>query len=175
VATLTAQTVDLTSYDYRIWTYFHGHFEYNEGTSGTAMATDTYQTMYYYIVSYPDNLSDITAGTTNTAYCTNNSIMRGGLFYKNTSGVDTYAPSTSQGIYFKNPGTLTFNMTKVTPKRPSINVKCNTSYFSTANCALVNQNTSYYEIRVELWRVDKYTIPESVEYSAIRDMWVNGF
>ena len=178
-ANLTKQTVNASSYDYVTRYKFHAHFDYNEGTTGKAMITDQYASFCVLLNGYYTNLAQITGdnpASTNSSILYQSSID-GGVFYKNSSGNDTYANNASYGIYMgtMSPTGSYYTPTGITPQKPAISIKCSGSYLSTTNCALVNPNTSYYELKIEIWRVDLHTTPRGGGIQALRDMWVNGF
>ncbi len=176
----TAQTIDALSYDYVAVYKFHSHFDYNEGTTGKNLTTDEYfsgwQMLCNIYNSYSDMTDDVTSKTFNVS---SGSYSHGGFFYINSSGVDDYQRPTSSsgfyGVYFNTLSSMTASTTSVTLQKPAISARCHTSYFSTTNAGKVNQDTSYYELKIELWRVDHQTTPYGVLYKIDRDMWVNGF
>ena len=171
----SAQTIDVTSYDYVVLNLFHSHLEYGSGATGTAQISDVYYSYCQVVYGYHNNLSDMNSDVTGTADASTSNLT-GGFFYKDTNGADKYSRSTAQGIYCAtSPPTLSPTATSVTPKKPTISAKCSTNYFSTTNCAAVNQNTSYYEMKIELWQVDHQTSQRGALYKIDHDMWVNGF
>lgn len=179
-SSLTKQTLDLTSNDFVMLCLFHSHLEYNAGTTGTAMITDLYSSYWQMVFPVFASLWSMTNNIPNTVSYQNSTNILGGFFYKDSSGNDSYINTpTSSGVYISNmqaPTTTgTASAFNFTPKKPSVSAKCNASYFSTANCALVNQNTSYYEMKIEFWRVDSCTTPYGALYKIDHDMWINGF
>ena len=68
----------------------------------------------------------------------------------------------------------TVSTSSITLKVPTIYGRCNNTYFPTTAAEAVDQNTSYYEQIIELWRVDRETSMNSAINSYIRDMWING-
>lgn len=177
----SAQTIDVTSYDYFMLYKFHSHLEYGAGATGANQISDEYYSYYQMVYGYHNNLSDMNSDVTSTAGVNYSGLgtagnTAGGFFYKDGNGTDKYSRSTQQGIYFTTTSlTISPTATSVIPKKPPITAKCNASYFSTANCAAVNQEASYYELKIELWRVDHQTTPDGALYKIVRDMWINGF
>lgn len=171
------KTIDVSTYDYVLLTKFHSHLEYNSGATGKAQISDQYYSWWYYVLGMYNNLSDMNNDVTSAASQINSGIT-GGFFYKNTSGTSAFlrVSSNSYGIFPSTSlNTLNITATSVEARIPAIQARCSSSYFSTSNCALVNQDTSYYEMKIELWRVDHQTTPYGALYKTDRDMWVNGF
>lgn len=173
-ATLTAQSVDFNSYDYVLLYKFHTHFDYV--TEGNNRITDFYTECGYVAFAYASSLSEITTDTIGYTVTTFSITMSRGLFYINSSGNNGYTTSYALGFYPTDyPIPSTSNAGSITPKTSAINARCSNTYFSTASAEAVNQNTSYYEQTVDLWRVDRGTTPRGALYADIRDMWLNGF
>ena len=178
-STLTPETVDCADYDYYFVGRFHTHFEYGSGATQAALVNDYYCVSVRSVYGYSSDLSGITDGT---AGLTNDMSLdvTTGLFYKNSSGNDTFSSSYNYGVYanswsLESSGTGSGSSRTVTLQTPNITARCNGSYFSTANAAAVNQSASYYEIAVEIYKVDRNTSALSGKYQLVRDMWLNGF
>ena len=71
--------------------------------------------------------------------------------------------------------TIALSVNDVTVRFPKINAKCSATYFSTTAAAEVDQDNSYYEITVRLYRVIKWTSPNGATVKNVIDMWQNGF
>lgn len=161
-------------YDYIIVGKVHSHFEYGSGATGTAQPSDYYVVYYNYIYGINSNKENMDNGTINNA--TSRSINgQSGLFYLNTAGVQSFG-NYSYGVTVYTAPSLTVNYSfgTVTPKSPQMNAVCNASYFSTDNAVAVNQNTSYYEYRVLIYRVNHWTSDGGNIWGLMRDMWLNG-
>ena len=91
----------------------------------------------------------------------------------NSNGNNAYAQGINVGVYpsFVTPSTST---PTITPKTPGVYARCVSPYFIDANAEAVNQDTSYYEYRIELWQVGLGTSNNGAASSMIRDMWLNG-
>jgi len=179
-STLTSESISMADYDYYIIGRFHSHLEYGSGAVAAAQANDWYFTTAWTFAGVSTNLTNITNDTSNNSMNTSlSTLCRYGLFYKNTSGNDAFGANT-YGIYMLTNSAIVSNSTNsstatFTPQIPDIYARCNNSYFSTTNAAAVDQNTSYYEFVIELWRVDKRTSIGGGITKSIRDMWLNGF
>jgi len=167
---LESYTTDST-YDYVVLQKFHAHFEYGSGAQQKAMPTEYYSEYAYEIGYYSSNYASMVADTRNSKNGTYLTHFNG-LFYYNSSGNMAYY-NTSYGVY---PGTIsiTHSTDAITPKFPKVSARCNATYFSTANAALVDTDNSYYECQLLIYRVDGGTGSYRRQYDIIRDMWENG-
>ena len=173
---LSAQTIDLASYDYVIHVLFHTHFNYGTGRTGKNYIINYYATYGHILYSRCGNtLNSLRNNTPNTATSMNIPIYYG-LIYKNSQGAEALYSSGAYGVYNSStPASVTLSATSVTIKTPQIQARCNSSYFSTANCSAVNQDTSYYESKIELWRVDFQTsLCGGACTKTLHDMWLKG-
>lgn len=170
---LSSYTVDLTSYDYYVYMQFVAEFFYNSGATGTSQPLKYMADGAYSCYSTASNYTNFNAGAGNVALTAGGSVYRG-LHYLNTSGADAYAYNTSYSIYPSTFSAPSASLTTITPNAPAISARCSNSYFTTANAAQVNKDTSYYEYAVQIWRVDRGTSDNGFGYAHVRDMWLNG-
>lgn len=171
-ANLEAYTADFGTYSYYVLMRFHSHFEYGSGATGTAQIDDVYWICANECYKYHSNYSAMSSGTPNTQ--TYQTDFSGGMFYISTTGANTYTASATYGVFPYTAPSLTLSSTSITPATPQINARCNASYFSTAAAATVDKNTSYYELKTEIWRVDNVSSEAKYLRDDIRDMWLNG-
>ena len=72
-------------------------------------------------------------------------------YYGSTTGTLTYTWAASYGFYFSATAPAISSTTAVsptiTPKTPVFNARCSTTYLSTANAGLVDQENSIWWIR----------------------------
>lgn len=169
---LTAYTTNYSNYDYIIFYRFHTHFEYSTITN--ARIDDWYYVRVFNTYGISSNLTNMTSGTINSATY-ENMTAKIGMFYTNTSGVDSYTTQTSYGVYVNSISAPSVTSSSIIPYSTAISMRCNNTYFSITSADAVNQNTSYYEQTVELWRVNKGTSLGGGSNDTIRDMWLNGF
>lgn len=91
------------------------------------------------------------------------------LAYYNSSGGLAYTWSASYGLYASVTActfaSSTADSTTVTPKTPTWNARCSTTYMSTTRAAELDQNNTALIMRGELWRIKKK--------SAVREMLEN--
>lgn len=172
---LTAVTgLDFSSYDYILYGKFHTHYEYGQGATGTAQPADYYANVTPVAFGIFTNLSSMNSGTTNSITYMNTSVASG-LFYKNTSGADAFTTS-YYGVYVSVWDAISsLTSGNIIPRTPKISAMCSNNQFSTTNASEVDQTKSYYEYKLELWRVDAGTSHIYYYSHGIRDMWLNGF
>lgn len=173
--TCAQQAIDLLSYDYFIVGELSGHFDYADGASGKVRIIDEYYSYWQNVYAYHNSLSDMENDTTSKATNTTISTIAQCMFYKTSKNVDTFAHSGGYGIYTNTSSitTPTVTVSTIKPTIPNIYVKCGNNYFPTTSCALVNQDTSYYKLKVELWRVDHQTTPYGAINKNLHDLWLN--
>ena len=94
-------------------------------------------------------------------------------YYGTTEGTVTYTWSGAYGIYFAVTAPTFSNSTSDTPtitiKTPTVSARCSTTYFSTGNAALVDQENSPWYINLKIYRVRKNGIINSI-YRNIVDL-----
>ena len=111
------------------------------------------------ITKRPSTFAKIQAADFDGNACT--SVYTGNFvrYYGTTTGSVTYTWATSYGIYFAAAAATFSNSTSNTPtitiKTPTVSARCSTTYFSTGNAALVDQDNSKYWIRGKLYRVKR--------------------
>lgn len=172
---LSSETINTSDYDYTALLLFHSHFEYGSGATQTALVNDFYSNCACCVYGYPTNLTGITNDRISSS-TSKVSDVRKGLFYKNTSGGDAFTVSQSYGLYVSTwGGVYSVTESAATFVTPNIVARCGNSYFTTANASAVDQDNSYYEMRIELWTSDRGTSILGAEVKSVRDMWLNGF
>lgn len=174
---LTSETLDLSNGSFVQINKMHAHFDYTSASTGTKLIND-----YYYISGYDheahyNNLTSLTTGVRNAVQPTPINANYGFL-YINSSGGEGFSKNT-YGIYVSSWSNTNLSSTGAvstfTPTTPDIYARCSTTYFTTENALAVNQNTSYYEMRAEIWKVDIGTTINGGAPDAFRDMCLNGF
>ena len=171
------QNVD-KSYDYVGWLRGHVHLEYTASATGTAQVQEWYYDGTASLSTTSSNYTNFTAGTENSSNSTGVQ-YRSGIIYLTTSGANAYMTNLSLGVYINTwSGLSTSGLSgdNIVFKfyTPRIDARCNASYFSTTNAAAVDQDKSYIEYIIELWRVDKDTSQTGKLSTTIHDIWQNG-
>ena len=105
-----------------------------------------------------------------TAAINNTTFLR---YYGTTVGSVTYSWGVSYGFYFAVTAPTFSNSTSDTPtvniKTPTFSARCSTTYMSTANAGLVDQDKSEFFIRGKLYRVKSDGILRGV-YNKVVDL-----
>lgn len=161
VATVTAKTFvpDLSEYEY----YLVWDCGCNAAYTGTPTLKAHFLFSRCYLVQQitkrPSNFAKIQAADFDGNACT--SLYTGNFvrYYGTTTGTVTYSWATSYGIYFAATNATFSNSTSdeptITIKTPTVSARCSTTYFSTGNAALVDQENSEWFIRGKLYRVKR--------------------
>lgn len=170
-ADIETYTPDFTTYDYMLCYKWHTHFEYAPGTIEKIIITDSYFFAPMNLYAYRNTLAAMTTGEVSTAtYNAGKSDAR--MFYKNSAGNNAFASGT-YGVYPSMPSN-TANLSSITIKSPTVYARCSSTYLSTARAADIDQSASFYELVIELWRVDAMSSFFGASDDIIRDMWLNG-
>ena len=160
---------------------FSGHFDeyeyllkwetafqavYNAGATLKAQVYWEGADQYQVLCKRPNSWANISADNWNGNACiTYFSVPF--IRYYNTSGSLTYTHSISYGIYpaltAATFASSTADITTVTPKCPTMNARCSSTYFATARAPELDQEESKFRIIGKLYR---YKIPGEV-----RDMY----
>ena len=163
-----------SDYDYEILFKWHAHFEYGSGNTGKTLITDNYTLYAYDFYSYGSNYTAMTSGTNNSFDGSASAPQIRGMFYKNSNGANTYSATQAYGVFPNAVSAPTISSMAITPVIPQINARCSTTYFSTTNANAVDKDSSFYEYKFEIIRVDKGTSNVGYIRNLIRDMWLNG-
>lgn len=111
------------------------------------------------LIKRPSNYANIEASNYNGNACTTLNTENFLRYYGSTTGSITYSWNVSYGFYFAATSATfansTADETTVTIKTPTLSTRCSTTYFSTGNAALIDQNNSSYFIRGKLFRIKK--------------------
>lgn len=172
VATKTATTfiADFSKYDYILKWETSFDAVLSDGATAKAQLIWEGADQYQVLCKRPNSLANIEAENFNGNTC-NTYFTVPFMRYYNTSGTATYTHSISYGIYpavtastFSN---ATSNAPTVTVKTPTINARCNASYFATARAKELDQDNSIITLVGKLYRIEKT--------SAVRDMYADFF
>lgn len=169
-------TADLAGYDYYIVWDCRCDPAYT-GTP-TLKAHTLFASCYIVqeICKRPSSWANIEADNFNGNACA--SLYAGNFlrYYGTTTGSVTYSWSASYGFYFSATAATfsssTSNSPTVTVKTPVFYSRCSTTYFSTANAALVDQENSTWSMQCKLYRVKGNGVLRGV-YGKVVDI-ING-
>ena len=169
----TAKTIRATANG----TAFYGHFDeyeyilkweasfqavYNAGVTLKAQVYWEGADQYQVLCKRPNSWANITADNWNGNVCVTYLTVPF-IRYYNTSGSLTYTHSISYGIYpaltAATFASSTADITTVTPKCPTMNARCSSTYFATSRASELDQAESKFRIIGKLYR---YKIPGDV-------------
>ncbi len=178
LATRTAGTFTASNtpdYDYYICWETVIPIEYQAGAVNKARGI--YLAAYHVqaIVRRASSYANYQAGNMNNNI--NVSAFTGGNFYRyygSTQGTITYTNSTSYGFY----GTVTANTISsttansptITLKTPKVTARCSTTYLSTSNAALIDQDKTVIKQKCRVYRVKKTSFMQGVWKQVMRLM-----
>lgn len=152
---ITTEVLDMAAYEYILkWeTSFFAAYQ----SGATMKAQVIYETadQYQQIRRQPNSLANIQALNYNSNTCTTYftcPLMR----YYTTAGASSYAHSLSYGIYPALVAATFSNSTSLTPtmtvKTPTINARCNSSYFAVNRAAELDQANSKIHLVGKLYK-----------------------
>ena len=160
VDTETAATfvADMSTYEYLLKWETSFEAVLNSGATKKAQVIWEGADQYQVLCKRPSSLANIQSENFNGNVCFTYFTVPFMRYY-NTSGTATYTHSISYGIYpaltastFSN---STSNTPTVTVKTPTINARCNNSYFATARANELDQANSKVKLIGKLYRFEK--------------------
>lgn len=129
---------------------------YTDGTTPKAAVYKECAVFYQSIFRRPNSVTNINNKNFNTNTCITFYTVPLNVYY-NTSGTLTYTYSISYGLYGAATATgfssTSSNAPTITIKRPTLNAKCSTTYFSTAMANAIDQENTKFTIEGELYKV----------------------
>lgn len=170
--------VDMAKYEYIIVWRFRTEPVYGSGAVNTARVVKNAQTIVQMCFRRPSNLTNIGTNTYNgNAY--SSPINFAVLDYWNNNSSHTVAWSASYGLYISAPApayaSSTATSTKLTIKRPPMNARCSTTYFSTGNAGAVDQANTYMYLDCHVYRVKAGTCASFNVFKNTIDLYRGGF
>lgn len=172
VATATAKTfvADLSNYEYILKWETSFEAVLNEGATTKAQIIWEGADQYQVLCKRPNSLANIQAENFNGNVCMTYFTVPFMRYY-NTSGTATYTHSISYGIYpalvASTFSSTTSNSPTVTIKTPTVNARCNSTYFATARASEIDQTNSIVRRVGKLYRIEKA--------GAVRGMYADFF
>ena len=158
VATETATTfvADMANYEYLIKWESSFVPVLNSGATKKAQLIWEGADQYQVLCKRPSNLANIESENFNGNVCSTYFTIPF-LRYYNTSGTATYTYAISYGIYpaltASTFSSTTSDSPTVTVKTPTINARCNASYFATARASELDQANSKFHRVGKLYRI----------------------
>lgn len=167
--------LDLATYEYAIRWKFDCDLVYGSSATTKARTERVVMDIWQTCSKRANSLANISAENPAGNACvtlTSAAI----LDYYNASSSHTYTWSASYGIYAAATAATfsssTSNSPNLTIKTPSVSARCSTSYFSTANAALVDQANSTIKLKGYLYRYRKGGILYN-EYQNLCNLYAN--
>ena len=167
-------TCDYTNYNYVALFKVKISYDYGDW-SPVAALTDFAFAAVFYSIGYCGTLSAVESATQNSMTYSSITDYRG--FYNNSSGTKTLGGS-SYGVYTtaapQVSGSGSLSSMVNTFKKPSVNIRGSTSYFSETAFNNLDMDNSFYDMKMELWRVDKDTTDRAWVENQTVDLLNNG-
>lgn len=179
VATSNLESVSINTEDYEyaiVWRFFVEPV-YGSSATNTARLVKNAQCIFTYVFRRGSNLTNIASGT-NNGNAQLSPFSNAILDYYNASGTHTFTTSASYGIYISatSPtfGSSTSTSTTMTIRKPAINARCSTTYFSTSNAAAVTQASTDLVLDCKLYRMKAGTCDPFNVFQTIIDIYRHG-
>lgn len=152
---------DMTKYEYVIEWLWYVQMAYPNGQTYKVCTDRNYGTMYQTVMRRPYGLANFEAENWAYNYCTNDYTTSQYVIYWNSSGNKTWT-TTMYGVYASSATAGGLSSTSsdtptITPKRPVISARCNSSYFSTTRAGEVDTENTTIKVVGNLYRIDKNT------------------
>ena len=176
-ATANADTfvADLVNYEYIIRWKISCNPIYTEGTVLKAATIRECLNTYQHIFKRPNSVTNIRDKNFNSNACVTVCSAPLAVYYKTDGTTITYTYSVSYGLYgaltAATFSSTTSNTPTVTVKKPTLNARCSTSYFSTAMAAAIDQENTKFKIVGDLYRIPKGGIVRTL-YEELCDLYV---
>ncbi len=158
----TTQSIDTANYDYILKWSTEANFVYLEGTTLKAAIIREVIDLYQGIIVRPNSLAYVASETYNANGCVT-LFTAPFMDYYNTSGSHTFTWTGSYGVYPAAVAATFSNATSRTPtltiKRPTINMRCYSSYWSTTMAGKIVKDESTVKCTGKLYRVKRDSSP----------------
>lgn len=150
-----ALTLDTTNNDFIVFGKWHTHFEYANDADEKARIEDLYSKTAFGIRGYTNTIANMGTETISGIIVDNNPIGVNIIDYFNSSG--THAITVGSAGVYPQWLTPTASVTGIIAKTPIVKGKCGAASFSTTSAGKVDKTRSYYEYKIDVWKVDKWT------------------
>lgn len=148
---------DMLNKDYVLRMQYYVHLNYNDGAEQKGLFLEGSSEYWYCCYRYPSGVSQLFDRNLN-ANGANLALSVSLAHYYAANGTESLVNSLAYGITCSaNTPTASNNSASnptYTVRGPNIQARCHDSYFKPANALFVNQNTSFYQLRYDLWSVD---------------------
>lgn len=149
-------SADMVNYEYIIKWEYYTDVAHTSGATLKATPKQEVAEIYQIVFRRPASIANITADNFNTNVCVTE-YTAPYLRYYNTSGTDTFTYSISYGFYPTAQAATFSSTTSTTPtvtiKRPTLNARCNSTYFATTRGSQIDQTNTVLKLRCKLYRM----------------------
>lgn len=165
---------DMLNKDYMLRIQFYAHLYYNDGAEQRGMYIEASGEYWYCCYRFPSGNAQLFDRNWN-ANGANVALTNANLtHYYAANGTEASVNSLGYGITCAANAPTVSNTTVTNPtytvKSPNISARCHDSYFKPSNAPYVNQNTSFYQLRYDLWSVDYGTSPWRIEQDSKNEL-----
>lgn len=172
-------TADLTNNEYCVEYLWEIDYVFPSGTTKKGLPVKSYGSQYYFVFRRPSTTASMTAGT--SPYNASIYLSTSTYFVEhyNSSGTltNTNAPSYGIWVYYSGTGPSLSSTSSTTPtltlKNPVIRASCSSTYFSTANAGIIDQDNTIIKVRCNTYRVNAGTTPLKAAFEAARNVYNN--
>ena len=179
LATTNAKTfvADMTKYEYMLEWVWDVETAWPSGQTMSYCPMRNYGTMYQTVMRRPYGLQNFADDNWAYNYVTNDYTASQYLIYYNSSKNLTWT-TTMYGIYASaltaaGVSSTSSNTPTITPKRPVVSARCNSSYFTTTRAGQVDQANTTIKIKMNLYRMDINTSNLHFMWRKAIDMYNN--
>jgi hypothetical protein len=155
-ATVGTFSANMVNYDYILKWKIRCIPVYTEGTTEKAAPYKECAVIYQSIFRRPNSVANINNKNFNSNACITVYTTPLNVYY-NTSGALTYTYSISYGLYGAGTAatisSTTSNTPTVTIKKPTLNARCSSTYFSTTMASAIDKENTKFTMEGELYRV----------------------
>lgn len=177
LSTTNAKTfvADMTKYEYMLEWVWDVETAWPTGQTMSYCPMRNFGTMYQTVMRRPYGLDNFASQNWAYNYCTNDYTASGYLIYYN-SGKNLTWTTTQYGIYVSGltaagVSSTSSNTPTITPKRPVVSARCNSSYFTTTRAGQVDQANTTIKIKMNLYRMDINTSNLHYQWAKAIDMY----
>lgn len=179
LATTNAKTfvADMTKYEYMLEWVWDVETAWPAGQTMSYCPMRNFGTMYQVVMRRPYGLTNFESDNWAYNYCTNDYTASCYLIYYNSSKNLTWT-TTQYGVYVSaltagGLSSTSSNTPTITPKRPVVSARCNSSYFTTTRAGQVDQENTTIKIKMNLYRMDINTSNLHYQWRKAIDMYNN--
>lgn len=179
LATTNAKTfvADMTKYEYMLEWVWDVETAWPSGQTMSYCPMRNYGAMYQVVMRRPYGLANFESDNWAYNYCTNDYTASCYLIYYNSSKNLTWT-TTQYGVYVSaltagGLSSTSSNTPTITPKRPVVSARCNSSYFTTTRAGQVDQENTTIKIKMNLYRMDINTSNLHYQWRKAIDMYNN--